>query len=107
METPNGKWYAVFLGCRPYEDNYYNIGRETFMAPVRWENDWPIITTGDELVQYHYSLPQPNTIKKPLNLFSGNFIYTDEFITPILSNRFRFLRTITDKWYNTSERKGF
>jgi len=107
VETPNGKWYAVFLGCRPYEDNYYNIGRETFMAPVRWENDWPIITTGNELVQYHYSLPQPNAVKKPLNLFSGNFIYKDEFITPILSTRFTFLRTVTDKWYSTSARKGF
>ena len=24
VETPNGEWWAVFLGCRPYEHNFYN-----------------------------------------------------------------------------------
>lgn len=45
VQTQNGTWYAVFLGCRPYEGNYFNIGRETFMCPVTWTNDgWPVIT---------------------------------------------------------------
>ena len=44
VRTPAGDWWAVFLGCRPYENNKTNIGRETFLLPVRWENDWPIIS---------------------------------------------------------------
>ena len=31
VETPDGAWWAVFLGCRPYEGGrLYNTGRETF-----------------------------------------------------------------------------
>ena len=37
IQTENGDWLAVFLGCRPYSmsgDGFYNTGRETFLAPV-------------------------------------------------------------------------
>ncbi len=41
---PDGNWYSVFLGVRPYEGNHYNTGRETFLLPVTWTEDgWPII----------------------------------------------------------------
>ena len=53
METPNGEWWAVFLGTRPYKDNFYNTGRETFMLPVRWINGWPRILDGDR--RFHMS----------------------------------------------------
>jgi len=36
VQTESGDWWAVFLGCRPYhpyEEEYYNTGRETFLAP--------------------------------------------------------------------------
>ena len=39
IQTPEGDWWAVFLGCRPYKDDLYNTGRETFLLPVKWEND--------------------------------------------------------------------
>ena len=107
VETPDGKWYAVFLGCRPYEGDFYNIGRETFLTPVRWKDGWPIITEGDEEVKYFYPLPQPNISKKPVNPFSGNFTYRNDFNSTNLDDRFIFLRTVTDKWYNTADRKGF
>lgn len=37
VELPNGDWWSVFLGCRPYEGDLYNTGRETFMMPVEWK----------------------------------------------------------------------
>ena len=104
VETPDGKWYAVFLGCRPYEGSHYNTGRETFMAPVSWINEWPVITKGQEEVQYKYLLPQPGI--KPENPFSGNFVYRNEFDGEKLDDRFILLRTITEKWYSLSEIKG-
>lgn len=107
VEAPDGKWYAVFLGCRPYEDDYYNIGRETFLAPVRWKNGWPVITEGDEEVSYFYSLPQPNMKRKPVNPFSGNFTYRNDFTSASLDPRLIFLRTVTQKWYVPSDRKAF
>ena len=43
VQTPSGDWWAVFLGTRPYRANLSNIGRETFLLPVKWQDDWPLI----------------------------------------------------------------
>lgn len=43
VELADGSWWAVFLATRPYEGNHYNIGRETFLLPVHWEDGWPRI----------------------------------------------------------------
>lgn len=106
VETPDGKWYAVFLGCRPYEDNHYNIGRETFMTPVEWKDGWPLINPGYEEVQYHYPVPFPNQTKKINNNFNGNFYFKDDFKTEQLNYRWEFLRAPEENWYSLTERKG-
>ncbi|MBY0349266.1 MAG: hypothetical protein GTN67_14605 [Hydrotalea flava] len=46
----------------PYEADYYNTGRETFMAPEKWINGWPVITQGNEVIQYHN--PKTNTLQE-------------------------------------------
>lgn len=48
--TPGGEWYALFLGCRPYAEDYYNTGRETFLLPVAWEEGTPVILPPGEAV---------------------------------------------------------
>ncbi len=50
FEDARGHWWAVFLGIRyPYE-HFHNIGRETFLAPVRWTDDgWPVVNEGERL----------------------------------------------------------
>jgi alpha-N-arabinofuranosidase len=106
VQAPNGSWYAVFLACRPYEGDHYNIGRETFLNPVTWTPDgWPVITKGTEEVQFRY--PVPNASKKPVNPFTGNFSFRDDFVNKQLNIRYTFLRTLTDKWYSTTDKKGF
>jgi xylan 1,4-beta-xylosidase len=107
VETKDGKWYAVFLGCRPYEGDYYNTGRETFMVPVTWKDGWPSILEGNETVKYKYPVPSPHLTKKVNNSFSGNVSYKDEFNGPSLDQRWIFLRTPTEKWYSLSEKKGY
>jgi alpha-N-arabinofuranosidase len=108
VQAPNGNWYAIFLACRPYEGDHYNIGRETFMNPVSWTpDDWPVITKGTEEVQYRYPLPLPNVTRKPINPFSGNFAFRDDFENKPLNVRYTFLRTVTDKWYTTASKKGY
>ncbi|GAA4729387.1 glycoside hydrolase family 43 protein [Flavisolibacter ginsenosidimutans] len=108
VQTQNGTWYAVFLGCRPYEGNHYNIGRETFLIPVTWTNDgWPVMTKEMEEVQYRYPLPLPNVNKNPVNPYSGNFSFSDDFSKEPLDLRYIFLRTPTDKWYNTKDKAGW
>lgn len=45
IQTQNGSWWMVLLGIRSH--NYppvHHIGRETFLAPVKWTKDnWPIV----------------------------------------------------------------
>jgi len=107
VQTQTGKWYAVFLGCRPYEGAHYNIGRETFLNPVTWTTDgWPVITKGTEEVQYRYPLPLPEISSKQVDLFTGNFAFRDEFSDQALDRRYTFLRTVTDKWYSTTDKRG-
>ena len=44
VELPDGRWIAVFLAIRmPGRAHLHNLGRETFMADVTWQNGWPII----------------------------------------------------------------
>jgi len=107
VETPDGKWVAVFLGCRPYEADHYNIGRETFMAPVKWEDGWPHILEGNEEVKYRYPVPIPSLTQKVNNPFSGNAHFNTEFNEETLDARFIFLRTVTEPWYSLTERKGW
>lgn len=106
VETPDGKWYAVFLGCRPYEGDHYNIGRETFMTPVEWKDGWPHILEGNATVQYHYPVPFSAKTKKLNNDFSGNYYFKDEFNNQQLNHRWEFLRTPKEKWFNLAEKKG-
>lgn len=105
IDTKDGKWYAVFLGCRPYEGDYYNIGRETFMAPVTWKNGWPHILEGNETVQYSYPAPAPVDLKQP-GRFDALASYRDNFDDTVLNDRWIFLRTLRDRWYSLSENRG-
>ena len=106
VQTSNGKWYAVYLACRPYEGDLYNIGRETFLNPVSWTSDgWPVILQGNDVIEYSY--PSPFTAKqKPINPFSGNYTFKDNFDGGALDFRYIFLRTVTEAWYNSSDKKG-
>lgn len=45
IEVADNKWYLVCLGVRKY-NQISLIGRETFLAKVTWEDDWPIVNEG-------------------------------------------------------------
>lgn len=110
VETQKGDWWAVFLGCRPYqpyEEGYYNTGRETFLAPVKWIDGWPVINPDFEEVQYFYSYPlQPNK-KFAERPYGGNFTIKYDFNSSELSKDWIFLRTSLTKWYDLNKKKGY
>ena len=95
----NGQWWSVFLGCRPYEDNHFNTGRETFMAPVAWEDGWPNIDLGDSLVKEAYSIKVENALSVNERVRKRNYFY-DDFKNDTLMLKWSFLRTPRTKWYN-------
>lgn len=79
MQIPNGDWWATFLAIRPYENDMFNIGRETFLLPVRWENDWPYILPRGERIPFAMEKPELPEQPEPTPPTSGNFGYTDTF----------------------------
>ncbi|WHY02744.1 glycoside hydrolase family 43 protein [Neobacillus sp. DY30] len=66
VELINGEWYAVMLASRLIEGYHKNLGRETFIAPVVWEDGWPVISPGTGKVEWSYPAPElPATVQKP------------------------------------------
>ena len=113
IQLDNGDWWAVFLGCRPYETvsktepGYFNIGRETFLAPVQWTDGWPVINPDFEEVQFSYPVPVKGTTINENSWPTGNFQITEDFDKSKLDLYWTFLRTPQEKWWNLSEKPGF
>ena len=46
VQAADGSWWMVFLGYRHLGGNYHHLGRETFLAPVDWKGQWPVVNRG-------------------------------------------------------------
>lgn len=105
VDGPDGNTYAVFLGVRPYEGDFYNTGRETFIAPVKWIDNWPVINPDHEEVQYEYQVSWNEEKHKGQLPLSGNFDFKFPFKDSI-NTQFLFLRTHNPTWYSFKENKN-
>lgn len=101
IQTPDGEWWGVFLGCRPYEGNLYNTGRETFLLPAEWTDGWPVILPKGKAVP---TVVEKNVLQPGAEPLTGNFAYTDHFDGDTLGLRWIYLRnapenacSLTDK----------
>lgn len=106
VRTPSGEWWAVFLGVRPYRENFHNIGRETFLLPMRWVNGWPIILPDSATVPYVHARPELQGQTAPAVRTSGNFVVRDDFNGHTLASYWSFLRTPREKWYDLTSTPG-
>lgn len=43
VEAADGSWWMVHLAFRKTVGDIHTLGRETCLAPVTWENDWPVV----------------------------------------------------------------
>ncbi|WP_281084732.1 glycoside hydrolase family 43 protein [Segatella bryantii] len=44
VQAPDGSWWITFLAYRNMGGSYHHLGRETCIAPVKWdEGQWPIV----------------------------------------------------------------
>jgi xylan 1,4-beta-xylosidase len=105
---PDNKWWAVFLGVRPYESRYSPMGRETFLLPVSWTGDgWPRILPPGKRVPLTGKPPVEVTIKRssevPLN---STFIWRDDFSGEMLSPLWIMLREPKVKWWDLAPSDG-
>lgn len=57
VQAVDGSWWAVLLGMRPYGGYHYNLGRETFLVAVVWEDGWPVFAPGAGRVPDEIDVP--------------------------------------------------
>lgn len=102
VQTEQGQWWMVLLGIRPSTPGHHHIGRETFLAPVHWNDAaWPIVNDNQplELEMLAPGLPaaHPWPPQPP----------RDEFDGTALGYEWNYLRIPQPDDYSLTARPGF
>jgi xylan 1,4-beta-xylosidase len=100
VETQNSEWWLVALAMRPYGGYFYNLGRETFLTPVRWEEGWPIVSPGAGRIEFEYPVPNLPEHCWPTQPACDNFE------AEMLDYCWNFLRTPREDFYSLAEHPG-
>jgi len=101
VETQNGEWWMVALASRPYGGNFKNLGRETFLIPVEWEDGWPVVSPGTGRVESTYEVPNLP------HLSVAKTDVRDDFNNEKLGFIWNGIRTPREEYYSLTERPGF
>ncbi|UGU17675.1 glycoside hydrolase family 43 protein [Sinomicrobium kalidii] len=100
VQANDGSWWMVFLAFRPQSGLHHMLGRETFLAPVRWDrNAWPVVN-GDGTVDLNMDVPT-----LPLQPFP-RVSYSSDFNEDKLGLEWSYLRNPKSENYSLSARKG-
>lgn len=101
VQLKDGSWWAVCLGIRPQNGKFQHLGRETFLAPITWDNNgWPKVGT-DGIVREEF--PRPNL---PLHVWKKDLV-RDDFDGSVLNLYWYFLRNPYEKDWSLTERPGY
>ena len=111
IELSDGRWYMVALGIRGDEQNGSNMGRETFLAPVKWEREpfdwkeikylWPVVAPKTGQIERFNETPFENTKQyQSLN-------FTDDFNQSDLSLEWNFRRVPLPNSYSLKANTGY
>lgn len=76
----------------------FPVGRETFLFPVTWEDEWPVFNGGQPLSERITGFLQD---KSPLAT------YYNDFTSDTLDGGFYFLRTPYKTFYSLTSRPGY
>jgi xylan 1,4-beta-xylosidase len=99
---PDGNWWTVFLACTPYEGGHYNTGRQTFLLPVTWKDDWPLILPPGKPVPYVHRGPNGIGFEPGADVpLTGNFSWQDDFNRDELGDPWLFMRAPQEQWWST------
>jgi len=108
FQAEDGEWWLVCLAIRwpdtlGYIPRAHHMGRETFLAPVKWEDGWPVVGNGGriELEMAVDHLPgTPDTVDQtPLTIY-------DDFSRPELPPYWNFLRNPHAEDWSLTEKPG-
>lgn len=88
------------LASRTCGGYYRNLGRETFLTPVKWENEWPVVNPGKGVLELEAAAPDLPETKWP------QLPARDDFESAELSLIWNFLRTPRGEFWSLTERPG-
>jgi xylan 1,4-beta-xylosidase len=96
IQTQNNEWWSVMLGKRKKE-NFSLLARETFLTPVKFENEegYPIPVFNPGVGHLLMEQERPNLPWTPFKKVAAR----DEFDSKDLALEWNFLRTPYTKWY--------
>lgn len=101
VQAEDGSWWMVFLAFRPQSGNHHVLGRETFLAPVSWEeNAWPVVN-GNGTVDL-----QMDTPTLPLHPFEDPN-YNTTFQENELGFEWNYLRNPVKENYDLNSKEGY
>ncbi|WP_339255008.1 glycoside hydrolase family 43 protein [Paenibacillus sp. FSL P2-0089] len=100
VETQHGQWWMLCLASRTCGGYYRNLGRETFLAPVKWEDEWPVVNPGKGVLELEGPAPNLPMTQWPL------LPVRDDFADGELSPAWNFLRTPRGEFWSLSEHPG-
>ncbi|MCR4734409.1 MAG: glycoside hydrolase family 43 protein [Treponema sp.] len=106
----DGHWWMVCLASRPYGEKgnrYCNLGRETFMVPVKWEDGWPLASWETGLVENAYLLNGLPVSRKNEDAAAFSVPTIDEFNSPEIADYWLSLRSRNPEYINCKEHSGF
>lgn len=100
VQATDGSWWMVCLAFRSFNGQHHTLGRETYLAPVRWdENSWPVVN-GNGTIGLNMkvkTLPQV-----PVN----NEFKRVEFDDSKLGFEWNYLRNPVRENYSFTDKKG-
>lgn len=104
VDDPQGKWWIFCLGTRNLEyASASPLGRETFLAPVRWNDGWPIVG----LEGAEGQIPEAFTSEQLPAQKPAPRQQVEDFDTPQLGLKWNFLRNPNPEDWSLNERRGF
>ena len=101
VDDGDGNWYMVMLACRPQEGHTL-LGRETFLAKVVWEDDWPVINPGVGYLEDSFEIPGSGLAARG---FDRSRTYT--FDVDKIPLEFLSLRNHRENVMSLSDRPGY
>jgi xylan 1,4-beta-xylosidase len=104
FQTQNGEWWMTFLAVRAKKSNLNLMGRETFLAPVDWPGEWPIVNPGANKGLIEFKYKKPNLPKQP---FIQKYEFRDDFDQSKLDLNWTMIRNPLQVWVDLKAKKGF
>ena len=105
----DGKWWMCCLASRPYGDPDHrvcNMGRETFLVPVKWEEGWPVVSWETGLIENAYSLSGKVVKRDAGDADAVSFPAIDDFNSDELGSYWLSLRKRDRAYINCKEESG-